>query len=77
MKKVRKKFVIYAMIAVCVLLTTILAIINTINFTMVAEDADRITQKIAGGNGAFAPEHEDKFNPAGSGGFGRFEKMGP
>ncbi len=44
MKKVRKQFVICAMAAVFTLLTVLLFIINGVNFTMLAEDADQITQ---------------------------------
>ncbi|MBR3036786.1 MAG: HAMP domain-containing histidine kinase [Lachnospiraceae bacterium] len=51
MSKVRKQFIIYAMVAVFVLLTALLGIINGINFTKVAEDADRVTQMIAEKNG--------------------------
>jgi len=41
------------MIAVFVLLTVLLSVINGINFTMVAADADRVTETIAGGKGSF------------------------
>ena len=47
MNKVRKKFVLYAEIAVFILLTVLLSVINVINFTMVTEDADRITETIS------------------------------
>lgn len=53
MSKTRKKFIFYAITAVFVLLTVMLTIINTINFTMAAEDADRVTMRIVEGNGAF------------------------
>ena len=56
MKQVRRKFVLYAMLAVFVLLLTILAIINGTNFTMAAADADAITAMLA--------ENEGKFNVA-------------
>lgn len=46
MNKVRRKFVIFAEITVFVLLTVLMSVINIINFTMVSEDADLITQKI-------------------------------
>lgn len=53
MNKVRKRFVIYAMVAVFVLLTGLLVIINGVNFTMVSEDADRITEMLAKDKGKF------------------------
>ncbi len=53
MDKVRKKIVLYAMTSIFVLLTVILAIINGVNFTMAADDADMITQVIADRHGAF------------------------
>ncbi len=59
MNKVRKKFVLYAMIAVFVLLTVLLFVINAINFTMVANDADRVTEMISNGKGAFPGERAD------------------
>ena len=47
MNKARKKFIIYAECAIFVLLTLLLSVINVVNFTMVSEDADRITEIIA------------------------------
>ncbi len=77
MNKVRQKFVLYAMLAVFVLLTVLLAVINGVNFTMVAEDADRITQRIAGGGGNLDAEPADLFD-AGEGLFrGGPARMGP
>lgn len=78
MNKVRKKFVIYAMIAVFVLLTVLVSIINGINFTMVANDADRVTETIAGERGAFtefrAFDPHMEIKPAGK---DNFDRMGP
>ncbi|MBQ3866794.1 MAG: hypothetical protein II776_07810 [Clostridia bacterium] len=54
MNKVRKKFLLYAMIALAVLLIILLGVINGTNFTMVAEDADQVTQMIADGQGGFS-----------------------
>ena len=51
MNKVRKKFVLYAEIAVFILLTVLLSVINVINFTMSAQDADRVTAMIAAEDG--------------------------
>ena len=58
MKQVRRKFVLYAMLAVFVLLLTILTIINGTNFTMAASDADAVTAMLAEKKGKFdeAPE---------------------
>ncbi len=58
MKQVRRKFVLYAMLAVFVLLLTILTIINGTNFTMAASDADAVTAMLAENKGKFdeAPE---------------------
>ena len=53
MDKVRKKIVLYAMTSIFVLLTVLLAVINGVNFTMAADDADIITQVIADRHGAF------------------------
>jgi hypothetical protein len=80
MNKVRQNFVLYAMLAVFVLLTILLAIINGINFAMVAEDADRVTQRITSSGGSLDAEPADL--PEGSGGIfrggpGRMGPMGP
>ncbi len=53
MNKARNKFVLYAMFSVFVLLTLLLAIINGVNFTMVSEDADRITEMLCEKHGMF------------------------
>ena len=53
MNKVRKKFVLYAMISLFALLTVMLTIINGINFTMASSDADMITQSLADQKGYF------------------------
>lgn len=54
MNKVRKKFVIYASVALFVILAVLLSVINIIGFTMAAQDADRVTMMIASDNGKFA-----------------------
>ena len=71
MDKVRKKFVFYAEIAVLILLTVLLSVLNIINFTMVADDADRMTEAISRSPGKF---YEARNNPSG---FGRSFGMGP
>lgn len=63
MNKTRDQFILYAMLAVFVLFTVILSIINGINFTMAAEDADRITEHIQENQGFLKPFREQ--NPAG------------
>ena len=67
MNKAEKKFRIYAILVIFVLLTVLLAVINAVNFTMAADDADRLTQSIAERQGSFerienAPE-EFRFDP--------------
>jgi len=47
MNKVEKRFRLYAILVIFILLTVLLAVINVTNFTMVAQDADRTTQMIA------------------------------
>ena len=78
MSKVRKQFVIYAMIAVFVLVTVLLLVINGTNFTMVAEDADRITEMIAMEKGKFG-EEKKRFPGQGEQqrNLGRMDAMGP
>ena len=53
MNKTEKKIRMYAILVIFVLLTVLLAVINGLNFTMAAEDADRITKTIADMHGAF------------------------
>ena len=69
MNKVRKKFVLYAEIAVFILLTVLLSVINVINFTMVTEDADRITNTISHYRVKFfkEPQEENADTPVNSG----------
>lgn len=51
--KLRKKFIITAMLAVFALLTVILLVINFVNFSMVSDEADRVLDKIVQEGGAF------------------------
>ncbi len=53
MKKAEKKFRIYAILVIFVLVTVLLAVINGVNFTMAAADADELTATLANGRGAF------------------------
>ena len=56
MNKVKKKLIGSALLAVFVLLFVLLGILNTVNFSMAAEDADRLTGMIAEGKGRFEKE---------------------
>ncbi len=86
MNKAEKKFRWYAILVIFVLLTGLLVIINGVNFTMAAQDADRITEQIAGRQGSFG-RMEDGVNAPPEGGFNappeggnkdfRFGPMGP
>lgn len=64
MRKAEKKFRLYAVLAVFILLAALLFVINGVNFTMVAEDADRITRMLADHGGAFGRDfaHEGETN---------------
>ena len=53
MNKAEKKFRLYAIAVVFILLTVLLAVINGTNFTMAAEDADEITRIISERQGSF------------------------
>lgn len=55
-KKLRKKFIITAFLAVAALLFAILTTINVVNFAVVTANADEITEMIAGRMGAFNGE---------------------
>ena len=75
MNKVKNRFVLYAELVVFVLLTVLMIVINSINFTMAAEDADNITKAIKNQNGFFEkgiPEREH-----GIGGFAQSDRLGP
>ena len=74
MNRVRRKLVLSATAALFVLLTALLALVNVINFALVAEDADRITATIAEGRGEFRDKM--KIEP-GSGFPDRAGPMGP
>ena len=54
--KLRKKFIVTAMLAVFGLLTAILLVINFVNFALVAEDADKVLQQIVDGGGQFGQQ---------------------
>ena len=73
MNKAEKKFRLYSILVIFVLITVLLAVINGVNFTMAASDADEITQKIAERQGAFGQD-EPSFQDKGAFGMG---PMGP
>ncbi len=78
MSKTRKQFILYAMVSVAVLLAVLLSVINVINFTMVTEDADQITARIAEGNGTLGMKNGDRFaGPADSQGVDPFGPDSP
>lgn len=77
MNKAEKKFLMYAVLAVFVLLTVLLGIINCVNFTMAARDADEVTQRIAAGRGAFTMEPGERPLPFDPGQLGAMGPMGP
>ena len=53
MIKARKRFVLYAMLCVFILLFVLLAIINGVNFAMAGEDADKVTATLKDERGMF------------------------
>ncbi len=61
MIKAQKKFRRTAILMVFVLLTALLSVINIINFTMVGEDADRLTQRIADHGGFLGRDDDPAF----------------
>ncbi len=61
--KVRKRFVLFAALSVFVLLCVLLSIINGVNFTMAAADADEITRALADRKGVFGPAVPDTAPP--------------
>jgi len=75
MNKAVKKFRSTAVLAVFILLTVLLTVINGVNFTMASQDADSITQSIADSQGSFQQgggEQGGSFKPMQGG-----NKMGP
>ena len=63
------------MIAIFVLLTVLLSVINVIEFTLAAQDADHMTQMLSEENGRFGGEREKP--PKNNGKVGNFGPMGP
>ena len=88
MNKAEKKFRLYAVISVLVLLAVLLTVINAVSFTLAGEDADEITQRIADGRGVLdggasgepmpaSGEPRQGFRFPGQPPFARFGPMGP
>lgn len=74
MKKIRKKFIIYAETVVFILLTVLLSVINILNFSMAAEDADRVTERLSRSHGMiFRNDSRSDYRPEKS----RMGPMGP
>ena len=71
--KLRKKFIIYTIVSLFILLFITLFIINFSNFSIVSDEADRVTEMIQSGKGSF---NEKDMAPEGEEGDGRF-KMPP
>lgn len=62
MKKAIRQFTLYAMLSIFVLLTVLLGIINALNLTMAASDADNITEMLSERSGAFGPQTTNEFS---------------
>ena len=78
MVKAEKRFRISALLAIFVLLTVLLAVINAVNFTMGSADADEITQRIADRYGMLGgASGEPAQDPAPRRMIRRFGPMGP
>lgn len=72
MNKAKNKLIVIAVLVVFVLLTLLITILNGVNFTMAANDADAVTQSLAQQKGSFGLNGRQ---PNGAGGF--FEQGGP
>lgn len=77
MKKAERKFRCFAVLAVFALMTLLLSLINGMNFTLAASDADEITKEIASQNGSFGEARGDKAFDQSSLNKERFGPMGP
>ncbi len=64
MNKAEKKFRWYAILVIFVLLTVLLSVINGVNVTMAASDADELTQMLADRHGSF---RSGEYDPGASG----------
>lgn len=77
MNKAEKKFRIYAILVIFVLLTVLLTVINGINFTMAAKDADELTEMISQRQGSFDREDTVPGGTQPEFGGGKDFRMGP
>ena len=89
MNKAEKQFRLTALVAILVLLTVLLAVINIVSFSMTTTDADEMTQRIADQNGRIDASGSGELSPSnepapGAGGWnwrfgpaGVFGPMGP
>ena len=78
--KLRKKFILYALLSVFALLVVTLTTINLVNFGMIGSDADRVTQMIAENPNEFQQGdmgQQGENNGGGPGGPGRFGPDSP
>ena len=67
--KLRRKFIIYSSLSVFILLFIVFLTVNITNFTMVANDADKVTEMIASSQGSF-DEQQPNGGPAPGGRIG-------
>ncbi len=75
-KRLRKRIVAYSTLSIFALLFLAFIIINIVNFTIVSNDADRVTRMIANENGQFA-NFNPEYNPANNSNTGFVPEMGP
>lgn len=61
-KKLRFKFVLYTMVSIFSLMLVILLVVNITNFSLVGNDADKVTLNIANNDGRFRPVNFDENN---------------
>lgn len=61
-KKLRFKFVLYTMVSIFSLMLVILLVVNITNFSLVGNDADKVTLNIANNDGRFRPINFDENN---------------
>ena len=77
MNTAEKKFRLYAILVIFVLLTVLLSVINGVNFTMAAGDADRLTEMLSERKGSFERKENLPAEAAAGGQTFRFGPMGP
>ena len=91
LKRLKYKFIAFAMASIAALLVILLGVINFVNFSLVASDADRVLDGIVADGGAFAFEQPSQGESAGEvppqgeftqggtepGGVPTFGRMGP